>query len=62
MSAAADVIEQAGIEMMGNIFGFRGYAARTKVAFYAACKIPLSGILFLYGTYVYCECSTFRFA
>ena len=41
MSAAADVIEQAGIEMMGNIFGFRGYAARTKVAFYAACKLSL---------------------
>ena len=44
MSAAADVIEQAGIEMMGNIFGFRDNAEITNVAFYAACKMPLFGI------------------
>ena len=43
MSAAADVIEQAGIEMMGNIFGVRGYAAITNV-FCATCKMPLSRI------------------
>ena len=32
MSAAADAIEQVGIEMMGNIFGSWGYAIPTYYA------------------------------
>ena len=48
MSAAADAIEQAGIEMMGNIVSSWRYATITNVALYATYRIPLSMIFVRY--------------